>query len=93
MGLYPLTWVFQILYHIVDEEARGAPKIASSISKYQATGCDEQTSIILTFPPNGAHAIATTSIRVSTPYLDHFFLNILPSHFVTCAGKDSNMDE
>ncbi|KAF2182838.1 NAD(P)-binding protein [Zopfia rhizophila CBS 207.26] len=65
LGIYSLTWLFQILYHIVPESQRGPPIVASAITKYVATGCDEMTSIILTFPPNGAHGIATTNIRVS----------------------------
>lgn len=63
VGIYSLTWLFQILYHIVPEETRLAPKVASAITKYEATGCDETSSIILTFP-TGAQGIATTSIRV-----------------------------
>ena len=44
---------------------RGFPDVVSSITKYRPTGCDETTSMILTFPPNQAHGIATTGIKVS----------------------------
>ncbi|KAF2660912.1 NAD(P)-binding protein [Lophiostoma macrostomum CBS 122681] len=66
LGVYSLTWVFQILYHILPAAQKGNPSVASSITKYKATGCDEMTSMILTFPPDGAHGIATTNIRVAT---------------------------
>ncbi|KAF2280378.1 NAD(P)-binding protein [Westerdykella ornata] len=64
LGVYSLTWVFQILYHIVPAEERGPPAVASAMTKYEATGCDETTSMILTFP-GGAQGIATTSLRVA----------------------------
>ncbi|KAF2268939.1 NAD(P)-binding protein [Lojkania enalia] len=65
LGIYSLTWVFQILYHVIPEEKRGMPTVASAITKYKATGCDEMTSVILSFPPYGAHGIATTNLRVA----------------------------
>ncbi|KAF2711133.1 NAD(P)-binding protein [Pleomassaria siparia CBS 279.74] len=65
LGVYSLTWLFQILYHIVPEPDRGFPSVASQLTKYKPTGCDESTSMLLSFPPNGAHGIATTNIRVS----------------------------
>ncbi|ORX94822.1 hypothetical protein BCR34DRAFT_677608 [Clohesyomyces aquaticus] len=72
LGIYSLTWVFQFLYHIVPEAQRGPPTVASCMTKYPGTGCDEMTSIVLSFPPNGAHGIATTNIRVShTPHPHH----------------------
>ncbi|PSN68131.1 NAD(P)-binding protein [Corynespora cassiicola Philippines] len=72
LGIYSLTWVFQILYHILPEEKRLPPKVSSSITKYEATGCDEMTSVLLSFPGTGAHGFATTSIRVShSPNPDH----------------------
>ncbi|KAF2118697.1 hypothetical protein BDV96DRAFT_568345 [Lophiotrema nucula] len=64
LGIYSLTWIFQILYHTLPPSQRSAPAIASTMSKYEATGCDEQTSILLSFP-GGAQGVATTSIRVS----------------------------
>jgi predicted dehydrogenase len=66
LGIYSLTWVFQALYHTGD---RIAPNVVSAVTKYK-TGCDEQTTVLLDF--NGAHAVATTSIRVaSTPNAEH----------------------
>ncbi|KAF2491297.1 NAD(P)-binding protein [Lophium mytilinum] len=65
LGIYSLTWVFQFIYHLQPPSQRQAPIVASSMTKYEKTGCDEMTSIILTFPPNNTHGIATTNIRVS----------------------------
>ncbi|KAI8943376.1 hypothetical protein NX059_001390 [Plenodomus lindquistii] len=41
------------------------PKVSSAMNLYPPTGADEQTTILLHFP-TGAHAIASTSIRVAT---------------------------
>ncbi|KAF2790794.1 NAD(P)-binding protein, partial [Melanomma pulvis-pyrius CBS 109.77] len=65
LGMYSLTWLFQILYHIVPKSERGPPTVVSAMTKYKGTGCDEMTSMLLSFPPHGAHGIATTNIRVS----------------------------
>ena len=70
LGIYPLTWCFQAIYHTVPAAQRKSPSVISSIEKY-ATGADEKTSIILTFPsaPGGkqtAHGIALTNFRVAT---------------------------
>lgn len=64
LGIYPLTWLFQTLYHVLPEEKQESPRVASALTKYEATGCDETTSVILHFPTFGAQGIATTSIRV-----------------------------
>lgn len=65
LGIYSLTWVFQALYHAQPERERKAPVVLSAADKY-VTGADEQTTVLLDF--GGAHAMASTSIRVaSTP--------------------------
>ena len=71
MGIYSLTWVFQTLYHTLPSAQRSPPTVLSSMTKYPATGADEMTSILLTFPraphnPNPAHGIALTNFRVAT---------------------------
>lgn len=80
MGIYPITWCFQTLYHTVPASTRHPPTVASSISKYARTGADENTSIILTFPrgpggsdsaPHPAHGIALTNFRVATDVDGH----------------------
>jgi len=64
LGIYSLTWVFQILYHC-QPEPREAPKVLASVRKYK-TGADEDTSIILEFEKTRTVGIATTSMRVAT---------------------------
>lgn len=76
LGIYPLTWCFQSIYHTVPKEERKAPTVMSSIEKY-ATGADEKTSMLLTFPsaPGGkhtAHGIALTNFRVATDPDGHY---------------------
>lgn len=66
LGIYSLTWVFQILYHCQEGPQKEAPTVFSAINKYDRTGADEQTSIILQFPKTNTHGIATTSLRVAT---------------------------
>ncbi|KAJ5279989.1 hypothetical protein N7478_005361 [Penicillium angulare] len=75
LGVYALTWVFQILYHTLPPAQRKAPsQITSHMSKYTATGSDEEATMILTFPtttpsalPNRtSHAVAMTAFRVAT---------------------------
>ncbi|RDW83493.1 putative dimeric dihydrodiol dehydrogenase [Coleophoma crateriformis] len=75
LGVYALTWVFQILYHL-QPEPRQAPTVLSTVTKYELTGADEQTSILLTFPTcpaskgstrrNPTHGIATCGMRASS---------------------------
>ncbi|KAK2741444.1 hypothetical protein FQN57_005577 [Myotisia sp. PD_48] len=71
LGIYSLTWVFQILYHTLPPSERKRPtSISAQMAKFPATGADESTSIILEFPrapPNGilrAHGVALTSITL-----------------------------
>lgn len=68
LGIYSLTWVFQTLYLTQDETKRKPPSVVSSIKKYERTGVDEMTTILLTFPrPEGdAHAVATTQFRANS---------------------------
>jgi predicted dehydrogenase len=65
LGIYSLTWIFQILYHC-QPKPREAPKVLAAINKYEKTGVDESTGIILQFPKQHTLGIATTSFRVST---------------------------
>lgn len=67
LGIYALTWVFQTLYTTQDNP--GAPSVVSTMRKYKL-GVDEQTSMLLNFPPTDArgeaHGIATTGMRAAT---------------------------
>ena len=68
LGIYSLTWIFQTLYHTQPENSRQPPKVASSIKKYEKTGVDEMTTMLLTFPreQGDAHGIATTQMRANS---------------------------
>lgn len=65
LGIYALTWNFQILYHC-QPKPREAPEVFGAINKYEKTGADEMTSIILQFPKQKSMGIALTSLRVAT---------------------------
>jgi predicted dehydrogenase len=64
VGLYPLTWVYQILYHILPDSEKTAPTVTGSILKYERTGVDAENAMICTFP--SAIGIATSGIHVAT---------------------------
>ncbi|TGO16746.1 hypothetical protein BTUL_0024g00140 [Botrytis tulipae] len=68
LGIYAITWVFQILYHCQScpSTEREVPSVLAAVQKYEKTGVDEQTSIILQFPKNKSVGIATTGMRVAT---------------------------
>lgn len=65
LGIYSLTWVFQILYHC-QPKPREAPKVLAAINKYEKTGADEQTVMLLQWGKNQSMGVATTSLRVAT---------------------------
>lgn len=66
LGVYPLTWVFQILYHLQPEAAKEAPQVQSAVLNHPTTGVDEQTSIIAHFSAHRSTGIATTAFRVAS---------------------------
>ena len=49
LGIYSLTWLFQTLYH-VQEPPKESPQVISAVAKYDRTGADEMTTIVLHFP-------------------------------------------
>jgi hypothetical protein len=61
-----LTWLFQVLYHLQPEADKEAPQVLSASSLYSATGADEATSMILSFPRHSSVGIALTSLRVAS---------------------------
>ncbi|KAI0019394.1 NAD(P)-binding protein [Xylariomycetidae sp. FL0641] len=65
LGIYSLTWLFQILYHLQPEGEKEAPKTVAAINKY-TTGADEMTNIICQFPKHKSMGIAMTNLRVPT---------------------------
>lgn len=64
VGVYSITWAFQFLYHLVP--GQGEPKVVSSVTKYEKTGVDAITSIIMTFPKGNTQGVATSSLRVGS---------------------------
>ncbi|KAI9730931.1 MAG: D-xylose 1-dehydrogenase (NADP(+)) [Claussenomyces sp. TS43310] len=65
LGIYALTWNFQILYHC-QPKPREAPSVIAAIDKYSRTGADDTTSMILHFPKQNSMGIALTSQRLDT---------------------------
>ncbi|TPX11018.1 uncharacterized protein E0L32_008055 [Thyridium curvatum] len=66
LGIYSLTWLMQILYHLQPEADREKPVVAAAVNKYPATGVDESTALVLTFPRHKSMGLGTTSLRVAT---------------------------
>lgn len=64
LGIYSLTWVYQILYHC-QEGKKERPTVQAAVQKYK-TGADELTSVLLNWPEHQSQGIATTSLRVAT---------------------------
>ncbi|KEZ46140.1 hypothetical protein SAPIO_CDS1003 [Scedosporium apiospermum] len=65
LGIYSLTWVFQILYHLQPPAEKEAPQVLAAVTKH-TTGADDLTSIITHFPKHKSTGIALTSLRVGT---------------------------
>lgn len=65
VGIYPLTWIFLVLYHLQPEETREKPSVLSSMVMYEPTAVDESVSMLLSFPRAGTQGIATASLRVA----------------------------
>ncbi|ETS84633.1 hypothetical protein PFICI_02658 [Pestalotiopsis fici W106-1] len=70
MGIYSLTWIFQTLYTTQPSDTRKTPDVQSALRKYEPTGVDETSTILLTFPRDSEsggdmHGISTTSFMVS----------------------------
>ncbi|KAF8468315.1 putative Trans-1,2-dihydrobenzene-1,2-diol dehydrogenase [Kalaharituber pfeilii] len=63
LGLYPLTWVYQILYHTQPPEKRIAPIVTGSMNLYR-TGVDDNTVVVCTWPDT--IGIATTNLYNAT---------------------------
>ncbi|KOS23261.1 Trans-1 [Escovopsis weberi] len=65
LGVYPLTWLFQTLYHIQPESIKESPRVVASSNLYR-TGADDNTVIVCQFPGHRTMGVATTSMRVDT---------------------------
>lgn len=72
IGIYPLIWVFQTLYHTREPEQRQKPdRVVSLLTFEKASGTDQMASVLVEFPsstPSGtsaAHGVMTTSMILS----------------------------
>ncbi|KAI0391042.1 NAD(P)-binding protein [Xylariaceae sp. FL0594] len=65
LGIYSLTWLFQILYHLQPESEKESPLTVAAIEKYR-TGADESTTVIVRFPQHKSMGVAMTSLRIAT---------------------------
>jgi predicted dehydrogenase len=65
LGIYSLTWVMQILYHLQPEEKKEPPIVVAAINKYH-TGADEMTTFIVQFPKHRSMGIGMTALRVAS---------------------------
>ncbi|TGZ84083.1 NAD(P)-binding protein [Ascodesmis nigricans] len=65
LGLYPLTWLFQTLYHPLPPSSQSSPKVTSSIVFHPPTGVDASNIVLLTFPSTGALGVASSGMHVS----------------------------
>ncbi|WPH03571.1 Hypothetical protein R9X50_00645300 [Acrodontium crateriforme] len=65
LGIYSLTWIMQILYHLQREEDKERPVVVSAVNAYP-TGVDEMASFILNFRRQKAMGIGMTSLRIAS---------------------------
>ncbi|TVY41957.1 D-xylose 1-dehydrogenase (NADP(+)) [Lachnellula occidentalis] len=63
LGIYSLTWQFQILYLCAEKKEK--PRVVAAVQRYR-TGADEMTSMVLSWEGNRTVGIATTGLRVAT---------------------------
>lgn len=67
LGIYSLTWVFQTLYHVLqDRSDKEKPSVAAGINKYDRTGADDNTTVVVSWPRHKTMGIATTSLRAAS---------------------------
>lgn len=64
LGIYSLTWVFQTLYHLHSDKED--PVTVAGMNKYDHTGADDNTTVVVSFPKHKAMGIATTSLRAAS---------------------------
>ena len=72
IGVYPISWIFQMLYHTREESQRKKPsRVVAMLTYEEESGTDQMVSGILEFPasaPSGtkpAHGIMAASMIIS----------------------------
>jgi dihydrodiol dehydrogenase / D-xylose 1-dehydrogenase (NADP) len=67
-GVYSLMWVFMCLYSVTEQRERRRPRVLAASARYEETGVDAMTSMVLAFPRGGdgeVHGVATCSLGLS----------------------------
>ncbi|KAF9870957.1 hypothetical protein CkaCkLH20_11629 [Colletotrichum karsti] len=65
LGVYSLSWIMQILYHLQPENEKESPAVMAAMNKYH-TGTDETTSFIVQFPRHNTMGIGMTTLRLGS---------------------------
>ncbi|POR30992.1 Uncharacterized protein TPAR_08806 [Tolypocladium paradoxum] len=85
LGIYSLTWLMQILYHLQPGKEKEPPTVVAAINKYH-TGADEMTSFIVQFPKHKSMGIGMTALRVASG-VDYEFTGGPPIKIQGSAGE------
>ncbi|KAK6866352.1 D-xylose 1-dehydrogenase (NADP(+)) [Apiospora arundinis] len=64
LGIYSLTWIMQILYHLQTGEEKEKPHVVAAVDKYR-TGVDDMTSFLVHFPQRKTMGIGMAGLRVA----------------------------
>ncbi|KAI9147213.1 NADP:D-xylose dehydrogenase [Paramyrothecium foliicola] len=64
-GVYGLTWIFQILYHLQPASKKDKPVTLAAVNKYR-TGIDDSVAVMCHFRASSAVGVCTTSLRTAT---------------------------
>ncbi|KAF4622694.1 hypothetical protein G7Y89_g14334 [Cudoniella acicularis] len=65
LGIYSLTWIFQILYLCQKAGEKEKPKVLAAVDRYY-TGADESVSAVLHWEGQRTMGVATTGFRTAT---------------------------
>lgn len=85
LGIYSLTWVMQILYHLQEEKDKEIPHVVSAVNKYW-TGVDEMASFIIQFPRHKTMGVGMASLRIASG-VDYDFTAGPPIRIQGSAGE------
>lgn len=64
LGIYSLTWIMQVLYHLQPGE-KEAPTVVAAVNKYH-TGIDEMASFVVHFSRHKTMGIGMTGFRIAS---------------------------
>ena len=63
LGVYPINWIFQILYHTRPDDDKEIPQITACVQRH-SNGADESNVTVLSFPGQKLIGVATSSFRI-----------------------------